>query len=170
MTRLTTTSTLTVEPEGPTVGTQDPATEAVPSTDSVGGGQAHANMPPFVTLNCIIALQGTYPSRDGSVASDATLIGEVRWFAGNFAPSGWAFCDGQLLPISEYQALFSILGTFYGGDGRTTFALPDARGRAIVHEGSGPGLTSRSLGEASGQEEVTLTTAEVPSHDHTDPE
>ncbi|MFD2724913.1 phage tail protein [Hyunsoonleella rubra] len=88
-------------------------------------------------------------------------------FAGNFAPRGWALCQGQLLPISNYQALFSILGTTYGGDGRTTFALPDLRGRAPIHAGTGPGLTPRRLGAKGGAEQVTLSTPQIPNHDHT---
>ncbi|WP_394713363.1 phage tail protein [Desulfogranum marinum] len=87
-------------------------------------------------------------------------------FGGNFAPRGYAFCDGQLLPISQNSALFSILGTTYGGDGRTTFALPDLRGRTAVHPGRGPGLTERRLGSRWGAEQVTLTVAQLPSHNH----
>lgn len=98
-------------------------------------------------------------------AQDA-FIGEIRMFAGNFAPRGWAFCDGQLLPISQNQALFSLLGTTYGGDGSTTFALPDLRGRFAMHAGNGPGLTPRSLGEKSGSESHTLTVNNLPSHSH----
>ncbi|MFT5385337.1 MAG: microcystin-dependent protein [Saprospiraceae bacterium] len=94
------------------------------------------------------------------------FLGEIRMFAGNFAPRSWAFCDGQLLAISQNTALFSILGTIYGGDGRTTFALPDLRGRVAVHPGNGPGLSSRRLGERSGQEHVTLNTTQIPSHNH----
>ncbi len=94
------------------------------------------------------------------------LIGQIMMFAGTFAPRGWAFCDGQLLPISENTALFSILGTTYGGDGRTTFALPDLRGRAPMHAGTGPGLSPRPLGDAVGAETVTLTTQDMPSHNH----
>jgi microcystin-dependent protein len=95
------------------------------------------------------------------------FIGEIKMFAGNFAPRGWAFCDGSLLPISANTALFSLLGTTYGGDGKSTFALPDLRGRAPMHFGAGPGLTNRKIGEKSGTETVTLTTAEIPSHNHT---
>ncbi|NTS76404.1 phage tail protein [Catenovulum sp. SM1970] len=95
------------------------------------------------------------------------FIGEIRYFAGNFAPRGWALCDGQLLQISQYSALFSILGTTYGGDGRTTFGLPDMRGRSAMHPGNGPDLTSRRLGQELGVEEVVLTTAQLPSHSHT---
>jgi len=113
-----------------------------------------SSMQPFLGVNYIIALQGIFPSR--SSISDPTL-GEITMFAGNFAPRNWAFCDGQLLPISSNQALFAILGTTYGGDGRTTFALPDLRGRVALHEGSGPGLPSLRLGETGGS----------PSHDHT---
>ena len=94
------------------------------------------------------------------------FVGEIRMFAGNFAPRGWAFCDGQLLAVSQNDALFSLLGTIYGGDGRTTFGLPDMRGRIPVHAGTGPGLSQRRLGAKSGSEKVTLTTNELPSHTH----
>ncbi|MEM1269606.1 MAG: tail fiber protein [Bacteroidota bacterium] len=94
------------------------------------------------------------------------FIGEIRMFAGDFAPRGWAFCDGQLLATSQNDALFSLLGTIYGGDGRTTFGLPDLRGRVPVHAGSGPALTPRPLGQKSGFETVTLTTNEMPVHNH----
>lgn len=95
------------------------------------------------------------------------FVAEIRIFAGNFAPRGWAFCDGQLLPISENTALFSLIGTTYGGDGRTTMALPNLQGRAPMHPGRGPGLTARRLGEKVGVETVTLTEAQIPSHSHT---
>lgn len=95
------------------------------------------------------------------------FVGEIRMFAGNFAPRGWAFCDGQLLAVSQNDALFSLLGTIYGGDGRTTFGLPDMRGRIPIHAGTGPGLSARRLGTKSGQEKVTLTVDQTPSHDHT---
>lgn len=94
------------------------------------------------------------------------FIGEVRMFAGNFAPRSWAFCEGQLLPISQNSALFSILGTIYGGDGRTTFALPDLRGRVPVGSGNGPGLSDYRQGAKGGRESVTVTVAEMPSHHH----
>ena len=93
-------------------------------------------------------------------------IGEIRMFGGNFAPQGWAFCAGQLLPIAQYDALFSLLGTTYGGDGQTTFGLPDLRGRAPIHFGQGPGLTNRTQGEASGSESVTLTVSQMGAHTH----
>lgn len=97
------------------------------------------------------------------------FIGEIQYYAFNFAPRSWALCDGQVLPINSNQALFSLLGTTFGGDGRTSFALPDMRGRAPIHDGgsAGPGLTRRLLGQRGGTEAVTLTTAQVPSHSHT---
>lgn len=94
------------------------------------------------------------------------FVGEIRMFAGNFAPRGWAFCDGQLLAVSQNDALFSLLGTIYGGDGRTTFGLPDMRGRVPMHAGSGPGLSPRRLGAKAGAENVTLTVNQLPSHTH----
>ena len=93
-------------------------------------------------------------------------IGSIAMFAGNFAPQNWALCNGQLIAISQNQALFSIIGTTYGGDGRTTFALPDLRGRVPINWGTGPGLTDRRLGQFSGQEYHTLTQTEMPSHTH----
>jgi microcystin-dependent protein len=94
------------------------------------------------------------------------FIGEIRMFAGNFAPRGWAFCDGQLLAVSQNDALFSLLGTIYGGDGRTTFGLPDLRGRIPIHAGTGPGLSQRRLGAKTGQESTTLTVSQLPAHNH----
>lgn len=102
-----------------------------------------------------------------AVHADTPFIGEVRWFAGNFAPRGWAPCDGQLLPISANTALFSILGTTYGGDGRITFGLPDLRGRGMVHAGTGPGLVTRSPGQKGGAETETLAENKMPNHTHT---
>jgi len=95
------------------------------------------------------------------------FVGEIRMFAGNFAPRGWAFCDGQLLAVSQNDALFSLLETIYGGDGRTTFGLPDLRGRIPIHAGTGPGLSPRRLGAKLGAETVTLTVNQLPSHTHT---
>ena len=88
-------------------------------------------------------------------------VGEIRIFAGNFAPAGWMFCEGQLLPISENETLFQLIGTTYGGDGESTFALPDLRGRIPLHQGSG-----RTLAETGGAEEVTLTVNQLPAHSH----
>jgi len=95
------------------------------------------------------------------------FIGQITMFAGTFAPEGWAKCDGQLLPINSYQSLFSLLGTMYGGDGETTFALPDMRGRLPMHNGQAPGLSNRLIGQRFGQETVTLTANENAAHSHT---
>ncbi len=94
------------------------------------------------------------------------FVAEIRIVGFNFAPSGWAQCNGQLLPISQNTALFSLLGTFYGGNGQSTFALPDLQGRAPVQPGQGPGLSIRDLGESSGVEFITLLSSEIPAHSH----
>ena len=94
------------------------------------------------------------------------LLASIVLFAGNFAPRGWALCQGQTLPISEYSALFTLLGTTYGGDGQDTFALPDFRGRVAIHGGSGPGLPTYTLGEQGGAATTTLTAANLPTHAH----
>lgn len=112
-------------------------------------------------------LGSLFASEPAAAASPDPLLGSISMFGGNFAPRGWAFCDGQLLPISSNSALFSILGTTYGGDGRTTFALPDLRGRVPIHPGTGPGLSNRRLGERGGVESVTLSEAQLPAHSHT---
>ncbi len=93
-------------------------------------------------------------------------VGEIRLFAGNFAPNGWALCNGQVIAIADNDTLFTLLGTTYGGDGQTTFALPDLRGRAPLHQGAGPGLTPRALGQSGGSEQVTLGVPEMPAHSH----
>ena len=93
-------------------------------------------------------------------------IGEIRQFAGNFAPRNWAFCQNQLMSISQNTALFSILGTTYGGNGQTTFAIPDLRGRVAAHSGQGPGLASTPLGEVTGEAATTLTVDQMPAHNH----
>lgn len=94
------------------------------------------------------------------------FVAEIRIFPFNFAPKGWALCDGQLLPISQNTALFSLLGTTYGGDGKSTFALPNLQGSAAMHPGQGSGLSLRDLGEVGGSETVTLQTSEMPFHTH----
>jgi microcystin-dependent protein len=94
------------------------------------------------------------------------FVAEIRIFPFNFAPTGWALCNGQLMPISQNTALFSLLGTYYGGDGKSTFALPDLMGRAAMHTGDGGGLSSRFLGEQGGSETVTLLQSEMPAHSH----
>ena len=94
------------------------------------------------------------------------FVAEIRIFPFNFAPKGWAWCDGQLLPLSQNTALFSLLGTTYGGNGKSNFALPDLQGRAPMHPGQGPGLSLHDLGETGGSETVTLLESEIPSHRH----
>jgi microcystin-dependent protein len=94
------------------------------------------------------------------------FVAEIRIFAGNFAPRGWALCNGQLLPISQNTALFSLLGTTYGGDGKTTFGLPNLQGRAPMQPGQGPGLSPRELGESGGSPTASLTVAQMPAHSH----
>jgi microcystin-dependent protein len=94
------------------------------------------------------------------------FVAEIRIFPFNFAPKGWAWCDGQLMPLSQNTALFSLLGTTYGGDGKSTFALPDLQGRAPMHPGQGPGLSLHDLGETGGSETVTLLESEIPAHTH----
>jgi microcystin-dependent protein len=94
------------------------------------------------------------------------FVAEIRVVGFNFAPKGWALCDGQLLPISQNTALFSLLGTFYGGDGKSTFALPNIQGRAVLGQGQGPGLSDYFLGQEGGEETVTLLQSEIPAHSH----
>jgi microcystin-dependent protein len=94
------------------------------------------------------------------------FVAEIRIFPFNFAPKGWAWCDGQLMPLSQNTALFSLLGTTYGGDGKSTFALPDLQGSAPMHPGQGPGLSLHDLGETGGSETVTLLESEIPAHSH----
>ena len=130
---------------------------------NTGANQAMNNMQPYLAVTYIIALQGLYPSR----SSDNPFIAEIIMFGGNFAPRGWAYCDGQLLPISSNSALFSILGTTFGGDGRTTFALPDMRGRTAIHAGRGNGLSSYRIGERGGLETNIMTVNQMPAHSHT---
>ena len=117
----------------------------------------------FITALCIVLF--------GSPKSFAQEpnIGQITAFAGNFAPVGWEFCNGQLLSIAENDALFMLIGTTYGGDGQTTFALPDYRGRILIGAGAGPGLTTRNLGEQGGANTTTVTTATLPAHTHTIP-
>ena len=121
------------------------------------GLKAFSSATLFVVLAAVMAW--------GPVASASEpFIGEIMMFGFNFAPRGWALCDGQLLPIPQNTALFSLLGTTYGGDGRTTFGLPDMRGRVAIHKGTGPGLTSRSMGQKGGTERISLS--QMPSHTH----
>ncbi len=124
-----------------------------------------ANLSVFILSGLLLI--GTLGFSDRAKASSNPLISEIIMFGSNFAPRGWAFCDGQLLPIAQHTALFSLLGTTYGGDGRTTFGLPDLRGRVPMHEGQGYGLSDRPLGQKSGLETNSLTENQMPNHTHT---
>jgi microcystin-dependent protein len=104
--------------------------------------------------------------RAAEAQTDQPYVGEIKMFAGTFAPAGWMFCEGQLLSISENETLFNLIGTTYGGDGQSTFALPDLRGRAPVHQGQGSGLSNWVIGQAQGVENVTLIVNQIPAHSH----
>lgn len=122
----------------------------------------------IAAVPCVLALFVTplIPVRDANAQGLPAFIGEIRWVAFNFAPPGWAPCAGQILQINQNVALFSLLGTTYGGDGRTTFGIPDLRGRVQIGQGMGPGLTLRNLGDEGGEETVTLTVNQMPAHTH----
>ena len=115
-----------------------------------------------VAAMSVIGLQG-----NAAAQSSDPYLGQIMCGAFNFPPKGWARLDGQLLSIAQNTALFALLGTNYGGNGVTTFALPDMRGRVLIHDGTGPGLTPREIGESAGAEEVTLNNAQLPAHTHT---
>ncbi|HEV2295603.1 MAG TPA: tail fiber protein [Tepidisphaeraceae bacterium] len=128
------------------------------STGVTGGGQSHNNMQPSAPLNYLIRAGGDFAN-----------VGEVRMFAGGYAPGGYLLANGAEVAITSNETLFSLIGTTYGGDGRVTFALPDLRGRAAVHSGAGPGLSPRAVGDAWGSERVTLADSHLPGHTHTLP-
>ena len=146
------------------------------TTEVAGQALPHSNMQPSLALTPIIATEGIFPSRNLSAISDSDVapiaafgepyLGEITWIAHNDVPSGWRVADGSLLPISNNQSLFSILGATYGGNGRSDFALPDLRGRVAVGEGNGPGIANHSLGQRYGTTEETLSVAQTPSHAH----
>ena len=153
------------------------------ATATTGSGSSVANMQPYLTVNYIIALTGIFPSQSRRLEADESdglpvdgqhrrrldsdpLTGQIAMFAGNFAPRGWAFCDGSLLQVSQYTELFAILGTIYGGDGRTTFALPNLEGRTPIHWGQGAGLSNRHIGQKSGTSTISLSTSNLPAHTH----
>ncbi len=124
-----------------------------------------------ITPGTVVDAQGRpVEHSDSAEPGSIPFLGQIMIVGFNFPPRGWTLCDGQLLPINQNQALFSLLGTIYGGDGRTTFQLPDLRGRASFSSGQGGGLSDRQIGEQSGAETHTLTTAQIPSHSHTFPE
>jgi len=137
-------------------------------TGATGADELFSNLQPSVAMSYIVAIDGAYPSPDESAAGEP-FLGEVAMFGGNFPPAGWAFADGRLMSVDADDSLFSILGTTYGGDGLSSFALPDLRGRVPVGVGQGPGLSDRQLGEAFGAEAVTLTESQLPAHVHSLP-
>ncbi len=139
-----------------------PDSPPIPS-GATGGGLAFDIHQPSLELNYMLCTEGIFPTPDGAVPP---FIGEVRLFAGNTAPNGWVFCQGQLLDISNNMALFDLIGTTYGGDGTTNFALPDMRSRTFNATGSGPGTTSYLLAGRSGSAQVTLGVAQIPAHTH----
>ncbi len=115
----------------------------------------------------LVALTSQKPTERGEAIVSEPFLGEIRLFPYNFAPQGWAFCNGQIMAIAQNTALFSLLGTTYGGNGTSNFALPDLRGRLAVSSGQAPGLSSYTLGQQSGSESVTLTLNNLPGHNHT---
>ncbi len=154
-----------------TVSQLPPHIHALPgggATGITGGGLPIDNMQPSLALHYIIATTGIFPTQPGGGGGSLTepMLGQISLFAGNFAPSGWQFADGQILPISQNTALFSILGTTYGGNGQNTFELPDLQGRTIIGAGQGFGLPDFSLGEAIGTESYSLTIAQMADHNH----
>lgn len=146
-------------------------TTAASFTGATGGSQVHNTLQPTLAVRYAIALQGYFPSfgGGGGIVNSTPMIGEVRPFAAEYLPNGWAFCDGQLLPINQNMALFSLLGTTYGGNGQTNFALPDLRGRTPIGQGSGLEGRYWSIGERGGSEYETIGTNNMPTHTHTQP-
>ncbi|GAB1370929.1 hypothetical protein MASR1M45_09910 [Candidatus Kapaibacterium sp.] len=131
--------------------------------NNTGSGTSISNMQPYLVLNYCIALEGIYPARD---ATDP-YVGEITIYPYNFNPRSTAFCHGQVLSIAQNTALFSLLGTNFGGNGTTTFGLPDLRGRTPIGAGQGSGLSTRTLGENGGAETFTISVGNLPSHSHT---
>ncbi|HNY02763.1 MAG TPA: tail fiber protein [Bacteroidales bacterium] len=141
-------------------GTNWVARTAVMSTASPA--QPVSIVQPNLALNYYIAYSGVFPSPSGA----DNFVGEVQVGGYSFAPSGYLACNGQLLAITEYDILFYLIGTTFGGDGQSTFALPDLRGRAPLHQGTGPGLSSKVMGQSGGSETITLMTINLPQHNH----
>jgi microcystin-dependent protein len=146
-------------------GTDPPPTTLDPSSiAAAGGGKPHTNVAPYGCISFIIATSGVVPP--GGTADLGQLVGEIRVFPYGFTPSGWAPCEGQVVPVSQNTGLFAILGTLYGGDGKSTFGLPDLRGAAPLGAGAGTGLSDYSIGDTGGVAGVALTTAQMPAHAH----
>ena len=128
-----------------------------------GSGQPASIVQPFLTLNYYIACYGVYPSQAGA----DPYIGEIQLAGFYYAPMDFLACNGQLIPIAEFDVLFNLIGTTYGGDGQTTFGVPDLRGRVALHQGQGSGMSNKVLGQVAGTENVYLTTNNIPAHTHT---
>ena len=146
-------------------GTLSTQTTLQPATvGNAGGGQPHANLQPYLVLNFCIALAGIFPiaefERGGHESS--LFVGEIRMAGFNFAPVGWALCNGQLLPISQNPTLFALIGTIYGGDGQSTFQLPDLQGRIPINQGQAQGTSNYVIGQLAGSESVALVAAQLP--------
>ena len=139
-------------------------------TGTTGSFQPVSVMQPTLALNYIIATIGMFPSDSGSLTDDAPYLGQIALFSGTFAPDGWAFAQGQILPITGNNALYALLGTTYGGNGSVTFGLPDLRGRLPIGVGQGPGLTPWLLGDWGGADDINLFQSNMPAHVHTVPE
>lgn len=131
--------------------------------NNTGSGSSISNMQPYLVLNYCIALEGIFPSQ----SADYPYLGEIMIYPYTFAPADWAFCHGQLLSIAQNSALFALIGTIYGGDGQSTFGLPDLRGRTPIGAGTGSGLSTRTLGQMGGAETFTISVGNLPSHSHT---
>jgi microcystin-dependent protein len=138
-----------------------------PVLATAGSSQAHANMAPYLAMQYVISLQGIFPNQDGPLQSNREpFVGEIMMFAGDFTPAGWARCEGQLLPVSQNTALFSLLGTYFGGNGITTFGLPNLAGKTPVMSGSAGFGTTYDHAQDGGVESVTLLPTEIPVHSH----
>jgi microcystin-dependent protein len=146
------------------VGSLTPLDSAVIS--STGSGQPHDNIQPYLAMNYLIAVQGTYPSRTGKMDVWEGFLGEIRLFASHQIPPEWIPCDGQLLDSASNQALYSLIGNTYGSPQGTFFRIPELRGRLILGAGSGPGLSPYKHGQRGGSEGVALTEAQMPAHNH----
>lgn len=134
----------------------------VMTINPAGGSQPFSNMQPYLVVNYCVSAFGVFPQQNSQ-----PYVGEIRMFGFNFNPVGWYFCDGQYLSISENEVLFTLIGTTYGGDGESTFCVPDLRGRLPMHQGTGSGLSTRIIGQTFGQEETTILSNQLPPHTHT---
>jgi len=136
------------------------------SVTTVGGGQPHDNMMPYLALSFCVALEGSAPAAGGAASTPQPYLGEVRMLTGSSVPAGWVPCDGQLLAIAGNETLFELIGTTYGGDGEESFALPNLQSRVPIHRGTGPDGIAYPIARMAGSEEVALTVQQIPAHTH----